>query len=170
VRPELRWVGYALLHEARRQAVRLGHATTNPVHLLVAAADLAEQFDAAFATAPIARKTRPRPGLVEAVRPGRLLVGDLELPFAHLAVNLGGNGGPVAAQQPPIRRDGPAFTVAAVAAIDRAMRAPLAPDPGRLAAGPLVAAVLAEPDDAVTALLAARGLDPDDLRAALTKP
>ncbi|MEV6931620.1 hypothetical protein AB0M46_45000 [Dactylosporangium sp. NPDC051485] len=51
-----------------------------------------------------------------------------------------------------------------MAAIDRAVRVPLAPQPGRLAVGPLVAAVLADPDAAVTALLTARGLDPDDLR------
>ncbi|MEU7874091.1 Clp protease N-terminal domain-containing protein [Dactylosporangium sp. NPDC049140] len=164
VRPAVGWVGYALLHEARRQAVRLGHPTTNPVHLLVAAADLAEQFDTAYAVGPLARRTRPRPELLEAVRPGHRLIAGLEQPFAHLAVNLGDGGGPPAAEQPPIRRDGPAFTAAAMAAIDRAVRGPLAPEPGRLGAAPLVAAVLADPDDAVTALLAARGLDPSELR------
>lgn len=159
VRPRYGWIGYALLQDARRQAVRLDHDTTNPVHLLVAAADLAEQLDAHVEVS----QSRPRPPLIEAAGAGRRLRAGLspQRPFAWSAIDLGALEGPVAERQPELRKDGPPFSASAVAAIDRASGVSRH---GRLAVGPLMVSVLADPDTAVLALLSRAGLDLDTIR------
>jgi hypothetical protein len=154
-------VGYTLLQETNRLAVRLGHQYVQPVHLLLAAASLSEQL----AVSGVRLGPRFAPGNTAGAVVRQHLPPDQLI--EQLAVNLGWGSGAVSPDRPPVRREGPPWSVPAMDAMHRAVAITGTPETMQLNANAIVSAVLDEPDGAVRTLLARCDWDLDALRAAL---